>query len=219
MSKKEEERLRKQEEKRTKELERLKAMHVYEDKYAAASAICGIDEVGRGPLAGPVVAGAVILPKDETILYLNDSKKLSPKKREALYEEIMEKAVSTGIGIADHHRIDEINILNATYEAMTHQIIRRTAADPALLTRIHGFRGKSACLIFPVLDFTEYKILPVSGNEIDLPLPAPVMICHDFITEAGKNGPGKVLVRGSDTARILRFFHRNYTKWVIKVAR
>ncbi len=118
MSKKEEERLRKQEEKRTKELERLKTMHVYEDKYAASSAICGIDEVGRGPLAGPVVAGAVILPKDETILYLNDSKKLSPKKREALYEEIMEKAVSTGIGIADHHRIDEINILNATYEAM-----------------------------------------------------------------------------------------------------
>ncbi len=118
MSKKEEERLRKQEEKRTKELERLKTMHVYEDKYAASSAICGIDEVGRGPLAGPVVAGAVILPKDETILYLNDSKKLSQKKREALYEEIMEKAVSTGIGIADHHRIDEINILNATYEAM-----------------------------------------------------------------------------------------------------
>ncbi len=118
MSKKEEERLRKQEEKRLKELERLKTMHVYEDKYAASSAICGIDEVGRGPLAGPVVAGAVILPKDETILYLNDSKKLSQKKREALYEEIMEKAVSTGIGIADHHRIDEINILNATYEAM-----------------------------------------------------------------------------------------------------
>ena len=77
-----------------------------------------IDEVGRGPLAGPVVAGAVILPKDNPILYLNDSKKLSEKKREALYEEIMERAVATGIGIVGPARIDEINILQATYEAM-----------------------------------------------------------------------------------------------------
>ena len=80
--------------------------------------ICGTDEAGRGPLAGPVVAGAVILPKNETILYLNDSKKLSEKKREALYDEIMEKAVATGIGIVSPARIDEINILQATYEAM-----------------------------------------------------------------------------------------------------
>ena len=80
--------------------------------------ICGIDEVGRGPLAGPVVACAVVLPKDVTILYLNDSKKLSEKKRELLYDEIMEKAVAVGIGAVGPARIDEINILQATYEAM-----------------------------------------------------------------------------------------------------
>lgn len=85
---------------------------------ATAQYICGIDEVGRGPFAGPVVAGAVILPKDDPILYLNDSKKLSEKKREALYDEIMERAVATGIGVVSPARIDEINILQATYEAM-----------------------------------------------------------------------------------------------------
>ena len=93
-------------------------MSVYEKQYASCLAICGIDEVGRGPLAGPVVAGAVILPRDTEILYLNDSKKLSEKKREALYDEIMEKAVAVGIGMASPARIDEINILQATYEAM-----------------------------------------------------------------------------------------------------
>ena len=115
MNKREEERLKKQLE---KELARLKTMSVYEEQYASCSYICGIDEVGRGPLAGPVVAGAVILPKDHTILYLNDSKKLSEKKRELLYDEIMEHAVATGIGMVGPARIDEINILQATYEAM-----------------------------------------------------------------------------------------------------
>ena len=118
MNKREEERLKKQQEKLEKELARLKAMSVYEEQYASCSYICGIDEVGRGPLAGPVVAGAVILPKDHTILYLNDSKKLSEKKRELLYDEIMEHAVATGIGMVGPARIDEINILQATHEAM-----------------------------------------------------------------------------------------------------
>ena len=111
MNKREEERLRKKEEKLRKELERLEVMSAYEKEYAQYTHICGIDEVGRGPLAGPVVACAVVLPKDVTILYLNDSKKLSEKKRELLYDEIMEKAVGPA-------RIDEINILQATYEAM-----------------------------------------------------------------------------------------------------
>ena len=118
MNKREEERLRKQKEKLEKEIARTEAMSVYEKEYGAYTYICGIDEVGRGPLAGPVVAGAVILPKDHPILYLNDSKKLSEKKREALYDEIMEHAVATGIGMAGPARIDEINILQATYEAM-----------------------------------------------------------------------------------------------------
>lgn len=118
MNKREEERLRKKEEKFRKELERLEVMSAYEKEYAQYTHICGIDEVGRGPLAGPVVACAVVLPKDVTILYLNDSKKLSEKKRELLYDEIMEKAVAVGIGAVGPARIDEINILQATYEAM-----------------------------------------------------------------------------------------------------
>ena len=118
MNKREEERLRKKEEKLKKELERLEVMSAYEKEYAQYTHICGIDEVGRGPLAGPVVACAVVLPKDVTILYLNDSKKLSEKKRELLYDEIMEKAVAVGIGAVGPARIDEINILQATYEAM-----------------------------------------------------------------------------------------------------
>lgn len=72
----------------------------FEREYGDAGYICGIDEVGRGPLAGPVVAGAVILPKDCSILYLNDSKQLSARKREELYEVIMKEAVATGIGYA-----------------------------------------------------------------------------------------------------------------------
>lgn len=118
MNKREEEKKRRQEEKLKKELERLEAMCVYEKEYAAWGAICGIDEAGRGPLAGPVVAGAVILPKDEKILYVNDSKKLSEKKREMLYDEIMDRALAVGVGIVGPERIDEINILQATYEAM-----------------------------------------------------------------------------------------------------
>ncbi len=108
----------KQEQRLRAERARLDQMWSYERQYSDCTYICGIDEAGRGPLAGPVVAGAVILPKDCEILYLNDSKKLSAKKREELYEEIMEKAVATGIGMASPARIDEINILQATYEAM-----------------------------------------------------------------------------------------------------
>lgn len=80
--------------------------------------ICGIDEAGRGPLAGPVYAAAVILPIDLEIDGLNDSKKLTEKKREALFDIICEKAVSYSIGIATEEEIDEINILNATFLAM-----------------------------------------------------------------------------------------------------
>lgn len=104
----------------------------YEREHAAYQAICGIDEVGRGPLAGPVVASAVILPKDCDILYINDSKKLSEKKREVLYDEIMEKAVAVGIGIVGSERIDEINILQATYEAMR-EAISKLSVQPDLL--------------------------------------------------------------------------------------
>ena len=115
------------------ELERTYAISEYERKYSDYTYICGIDEVGRGPLAGPVVAGAVILPKDCNILYINDSKKLSEKKREELYEIIMENAVATGIGYASVERIDEINILQATFEAMRDAISKLQVPPDILL--------------------------------------------------------------------------------------
>ena len=131
------------------EKKRIEQLKVYEKQYAAllasspdfqASAdshrrnpyICGIDEVGRGPLAGPVVAGAVILPPDCQILYINDSKKLSAKKREELYDIIIDQAVAVGIGMASPQRIDEINILQATYEAMR-EAIHKLGVTPDIL--------------------------------------------------------------------------------------
>ena len=114
------------------EVARSKELQKYEQEYAAYEYVCGIDEVGRGPLAGPVVAGAVILPKNCDILYINDSKKLSEKKREELYDIIMERAVSVGIGYSTPERIDEINILQATYEAMR-EAIGKLAVMPDLL--------------------------------------------------------------------------------------
>ena len=114
------------------ELARTENLKKYEKEYDNYLYICGIDEVGRGPLAGPVVAGAVILPKDCDILYINDSKKLSAAKREELYDEIMEKAVSVGLGLVSPERIDEINILQATYEAMR-EAISKLNPQPDLL--------------------------------------------------------------------------------------
>ena len=116
-----------------KELDRTEKMKEFEKKYSALSCICGIDEVGRGPLAGPVVAGAVILPVDCDILYLNDSKQLTEKKREELYDVIMEKALAAEVGFVSPKRIDEINILNATYEAMRKAIEKLNPRPDILL--------------------------------------------------------------------------------------
>lgn len=124
---------RKKEEALRAEKERLLTMKNYERKYADCGYICGIDEAGRGPLAGPVVAGAVILPTDCEILYLNDSKKLSASKRDLLYDEIMEKALAVGVGMASPARIDEINILQATYEAMREAISKLQVKPDILL--------------------------------------------------------------------------------------
>lgn len=115
-----------------KERLRIEEMKIYEHRYGHMGYVCGIDEVGRGPLAGPVVACAVILPGDCDILYLNDSKKLTAKKREELYDVIMEKAVAVGLGMTGPARIDEINILQATYEAMR-QAIDSLSVKPQVL--------------------------------------------------------------------------------------
>ncbi len=112
---------------------RLEKMRLYERQNDNYRLICGVDEAGRGPLAGPVAAGAVILPKDCEILYLNDSKKLSESRREELYLEIQEKAISWAVGLSSPQRIDEINILQATYEAMRSAISQLSPAPDLLL--------------------------------------------------------------------------------------
>ena len=115
------------------EKERLELMKEFEYKYSDYKYICGIDEAGRGPLAGPVVAAAVILPKDTEILYLNDSKKLSEKKRNLLYDEIISKAISFGVGIAGVEDIEKLNILGATDKAMREAISKLSAVPDILL--------------------------------------------------------------------------------------
>ncbi len=116
-----------------KEIARTEQMKSYENQYQEYNYICGIDEVGRGPLAGPVVACAVILPKDCNILYINDSKQLSEKKREELYDMIMEQAVAVGVGSIPPAKIDEVNILQATYAAMRQAIGNLSVAPDLLL--------------------------------------------------------------------------------------
>lgn len=123
---------KKQLDKLEQERARIEKLKRYEKEYESLGYICGIDEVGRGPLAGPVVAGAVILPPDCDILYINDSKQLSEKKREELYDIIMERAIAAGIGMVSPQRIDEINILQATYEAMR-QAIQNLSVKPDIL--------------------------------------------------------------------------------------
>lgn len=115
------------------EIARIEKMKEFEKKYEDMGYVCGIDEVGRGPLAGPVVTGAVILPKDCKLLYLNDSKKLSEKKREELFDVIMENAVSVSLGFNGPERIDEINILNATLEAMRESVLKLSVTPSVCL--------------------------------------------------------------------------------------
>lgn len=104
-----------------KEEERLKKLKEIDKEWLkkGAKKICGIDEAGRGPLAGPVVVAAVIMPQDSMIEGVNDSKKVSERKREKLYEEIISSAIAWGVGIIDQKEIDEINILNATKKGLT----------------------------------------------------------------------------------------------------
>ena len=141
MTKAEEARIRKQQ-KLEAEYARLDALCAIEREHKEASLICGVDEVGRGPLAGPVVAGAVILPDDPDVihelLYLNDSKKLSEKRREELYDKILKLSVACSTGSADESRIDEINILQADYEAMAEAVgALEVRPDLLLLDAVH----------------------------------------------------------------------------------
>lgn len=143
-----------------KEAERLENMLFYEKKYyGSCEYICGIDEAGRGPLAGPVVAGAVILPKGLKIPYLNDSKQLSEKRREELYDIIMARALAVGTGIVSPERIDEINILQATYEAMR-QAAGHLKFRPDVLL--------NDAVIIPGLDIPQVKIIKGDAKSLSI---------------------------------------------------
>ena len=144
-------------EKLEQEKARIEALKKYEKEYAGYGYICGIDEAGRGPLAGPVVA--VILPEDCDILYINDSKKLSAKKPEMLYDEIMEKAVAVGIGMVGPARLDEINILQATYEAMQ-EAIRNLAVKPDILL--------NDAVTIPQVDIKQVPIIKGDAKSISI---------------------------------------------------
>ena len=115
------------------EIKRTELMKEFDREYKIYGTICGIDEAGRGPLCGPVVAAAVILPDEYNILYINDSKKLSETKREEVYKEIDKYAVAYGVGIVSPERIDEINILQSTYEAMRTAIHKLSVTPDILL--------------------------------------------------------------------------------------
>lgn len=139
---------------------RLECMLTYERKYyETCDYICGIDEAGRGPLAGPVVAGAVILPKNHKIPYLNDSKQLSERKREMLYDQIMAEAIAVGIGIASPERIDQINILQATYEAMR-TAIQNLGVKPQVLL--------NDAVIIPEVDIEQEKIIKGDAKSLSI---------------------------------------------------
>lgn len=170
-------------EKLQRERDRLYAMAEYERKHADCEYICGIDEVGRGPFAGPVMAGAVILPKDCEILYLNDSKKLSAKRREELYEEIREKAVSWAVARVEPERIDEINILQATYEAMREAVSKLSVRpDILLVDAVH----------IPEVDIPQDSI--VKGDAKSVSIAAASVLAKvtrdNIMTEYAKEYPG-----------------------------
>lgn len=159
-----------------KELERLERMLIYERKYADRQAVCGIDEAGRGPLAGPVVAAAVILPKGLKLMYLNDSKQLSPKRREELYDEIMEKAVSVGVGIVQAERIDEINILQADYEAMR-IAVNKLSPQPDILL--------NDAVIIPELSMEQVSIIKGDAKSLSIAAASVVAkVTRDRMMEA-----------------------------------
>lgn len=132
------------------EIKRTELMKEFDREYKIYGTICGIDEAGRGPLCGPVVAAAVILPDEYNILYINDSKKLSETKREEVYKEIDKYAVAYGVGIVSPERIDEINILQATYEAMRTAIHKLSVTPDILL---------NDAITIPMVDIKQVPII------------------------------------------------------------
>ena len=148
------------------EISRVSSMAKFERQFSENGYICGVDEVGRGPLAGPVVAAAVIFPKDLIIPYVNDSKKLKESKREELFNHIMSEAISVGFGSVDNSRIDEINILQSTFEAMI-QAVSDLNIKPDIIL-VDGNKK------IPGLDIMQHTI--VSGDAKSLSIAAASIV-------------------------------------------
>lgn len=151
---------------RESEEEKYQRLKSFDKKFydQGINLLAGIDEAGRGPLAGPVVVACVIMPKDLKVLGINDSKKVSEKRREKLYEQIMQEAVSVGVGIVDQHRIDEINILNATKEALTDAISKLTVKPERILVDALEHINTLGIPYTPIIkgDATSYSIAAAS---------------------------------------------------------
>ena len=144
-----------------KEHLRLEKMKEYEYQYSDQVIICGVDEAGRGPLAGPVTAGAVILPREAEIFYLNDSKKLTEKRRDELYDRIKDCAIAWNVAIADHETIDRVNILQADYQAMR-DAVNGLSVKPQVLF--------NDAVIIPDLDIEQVKL--IHGDAISVSIAA-----------------------------------------------
>lgn len=144
-----------------KERARLALLKDFDRVQARGLLPAGLDEAGRGPLFGPVVAAAVVLDPEKEILYINDSKKLSEKRREAVYPQIMEKALGVGVGIVSAARIDEINILQATYEAMKQALASLPVSCP------YGILLLDA-ITLPGLNLPQIPIIKGDGKSLSI---------------------------------------------------
>lgn len=173
--------------------QRLEEMKRFETEICGKDVryIAGVDEVGRGPLAGPVVAAAVILPGDFDVPGIDDSKKLTEKKREALYPIVTERALAWGIGLADHRRIDEINILEATKEAM------QQAVEQAAEMLRRNCQAEPEHILFDAMELPQLKIPQTSlikGDSKSLSIAAASIVAKvtrdHMMVEYAKEYPG-----------------------------
>ena len=171
------------------EIMRINSMSKFERQFCEHGYICGVDEVGRGPLAGPVVAAAVVFPKDLIIPYVNDSKKLTETKREELFNHIMCEAISVGFGSVDNSRIDEINILESTFEAMRQELnvkpdivlVDGNKKIPGLDITQHALIGGDAkCLSIAAASIVAKVVRDRYMKEMDIKYPM-----YDFASNKG----------------------------------
>lgn len=204
------------------EIKRIESMKAYEKKlyHSGCQFVAGIDEVGRGPLAGPVVAAAVVLPKDYQVLGINDSKKIPEKKREALAEDIHKHARAIGIGIVDREIIDEINILNATKRAMREAIEQLSIEPDHILIdalTLDGIETKQTAIIKG-----DQKSISIAAASIIAKVTRDRMMCdyheqypyYDFISNKGYGTKNHYL--GIERYGVSPLHRRSFLKDILK---